>query len=511
MQQQQLSTPFYGPMEPHHHGNGGMQQFYPQLPLPPMPPLQPYLQHASLVQTFLVQRTLEAEQAAFTCGQNYAALQANMSRVEAELATTHALYETRAASHATELASAHAKLAEQESVHRVERSSLQAQLEEAQEIREKESRESKREYCALETRHQEATRKYVAELAEMQAAHQALSEQAETDKAELTAELKEQLGKMALIVADTKAQAKTQCHAVQEQLLASRRDTRTAIDDANNQRRALTALRKQLTDAQETHKSSLAVTDAALRTRQHEYAQSQELVIQTRLVARGAHTRIMHLQGELDAQTKMAEKSAKVLKLAHVNCNAAVSKLRDAEQSLEGIIRMQAHITGHLADLMVAWERKFDYQRMLLLAGRMVDGDNELKLVRHRIDMEHSILNSQRKVVFEFATLVLRHFVRHSVTDTDSIKRMQHGITTIEAHILGSPSARQQVLKDLGELIGDDTTTTTTCVQASPNARQSHSDLASLLASSAIAMGAVQNSHDDDDDEPNNTKPVALG
>jgi hypothetical protein len=119
------------------------------------------------------------------------------------------------------------------------------------------------------------------------------------------------------------------------------------------------ALAQSLRQLEAKHQASLATIQETARK---ELNKSQGALAESRKVVKATGEHIRQLETH-------AEKSAYVLKLAHVNCNKSNAQLDELQRRIQGITSMQTHIAEHLADCIVTWERKIAYQRFLLQVG----------------------------------------------------------------------------------------------------------------------------------------------
>jgi hypothetical protein len=262
-------------------------------------------------------------------------------------------------------------------------------------------------HAAAVSLHQQAIALLVSE-------HQTREQTMRDEFAADTAIMKEKLAAMTVIATDAKIASKKQQVMLAEQLAST-----------DKTKRQLATARKQLADAQDRHETKLIVLHKEL-------ALSKE-----------ADARMDRLEVELATRTINEEKTARVLKIAHINCNTTraqlhemekrlvgmtadrdtcSARLHDAKQRIDGIISLQSHIADNLAKCIAAWEDKL--HRM-----------SKTSEASPRHEEDSSTLRTQVKLVFEFAVFVMHQFVVHVLKDDDDIRRMQHAMTVIQAQI----------------------------------------------------------------------------
>jgi chromosome segregation ATPase len=311
-QQQPQPQPFYGQMPMFHSAQ-------PPPFMLPMPSPDP-------VHAFLVQRTLAAEQDAFACRQQYANQQATISRLEADLRSAHALQSATHCAHTAALADLAASQAREQTV-RDQLASETLDVIEANIMLEqhKEHEETMRQQLAsVETQYQEALAHLAARKDSEDQEKESYRKQSERELSILRQQQKEAIAKQKKALAQLQVEHQTSLRQLEAKHQAS------------------------LATIQETARKELNKSQGAL-------AESRKVVKAT-----GEHIRQLETH---------AEKSAYVLKLAHVNCNKSNAQLDELQRRIQGITSMQTHIAEHLADCIVTWERKIAYQRFLLQVG----------------------------------------------------------------------------------------------------------------------------------------------
>jgi DNA repair exonuclease SbcCD ATPase subunit len=170
--------------------------------------------------------------------------------------------------------------------------------------------------------------------------------------------------------------------------------------------------------------------------------------------------RIAELEKVIAVHQMDAGKHAKIMRISHDACKRSNDELADAHKRLKFMVGSIAHLANSLVETIRAWDQKLTYYRVIMEerchnTSKQVHAcdytsdtfttikDKEIDRLKQHLATHTRVHLARHKLVFEFAILVLRHFVLRVLNDKDTAlcKRIQYTISTIQTDILDAAAA----------------------------------------------------------------------